>query len=142
MCHFQLLTSLLCLFRFTYIPGLCEKTFEHLSCLYKSIKEALGIHTPVPVLCAEDETPILKEVRWHPGVDALIGFCGAKEDHTCIRPAMIVVGDHDESYSVIENAFRDYEIGGLARVLILNPLHPALPRLVVCVEPTCNRYSQ
>ena len=46
------------------------------------------------------------------------------------------VGDGEEGYNAITSAFGTY-----ARVIILNPLHPNLPRLLVLIMPICNKFD-
>ena len=108
--------------------------------LYLTIREQLGIEK-VPIMLAEDETAIKKEVSYHQGKDELLGFCGRKtvipSDHECMVLAPIVVGD---DYEALVRCFEENEIGSLARVILINPLHPQLPRLPIFIKPTCNKF--
>ena len=51
------------------------------------------------------------------------------------------VGDGEEGYNAITSAFNSYKIGTFARAIILNPLHPKLPRLPVLIMATCNKFD-
>jgi len=52
-----------------------------------------------------------------------------------------VVGNGEAGYNNIVDAFRTDKIGGFARVLVVNPLHEKLPRLVLVVTCTCNCFD-
>ena len=47
----------------------------------------------------------------------------------------------DQGHNTIVNAFNEYKIGSFARAIILNLLHPKLPRIPVLIMPTCNRFD-
>lgn len=49
------------------------------------------------------------------------------------------VSEGDVSYEIITYSFKNNVIGHYAHVIIANPLHENLPRLVVVIHPTCNR---
>ena len=53
----------------------------------------------------------------------------------------MVIGDDDGSYERMRCAFTDRVRGGYCRAIIVNPLHPDLPKLVVVVQVTCNRFT-
>ncbi len=54
---------------------------------------------------------------------------------------MFVIGNEPEAYVRLV-AFLDLaRIGTMARAIMLNPLHKALPRMVVLFCPTCNSLS-
>ena len=72
----------------------------------------------------------------------VIGFDGYKsEDHACMTSCMIKVGEGKEGYDVIVNAFATRVIGGYVRRFVANPLHEALPCLVVVAHCTCNCFD-
>ena len=80
--------------------------------------------------------------RWNAKHDVLIGFCGPKGDsHQCISSCVITVGDGACGYKNIVNAFQTNVIGHYGRVLVANPLHEKLPRLVLVVHSTCNKFD-
>ena len=100
----------------------------------------------VPVLTAEDETSIKAEIKYCQKTDELIGFCGKKgkeeDGQKCSMPnTRIIIGDDESSYSKLTEAFRDRTIASYARVILLNPLSTLLPRAVVLLLPTCNRFT-
>ena len=99
----------------------------------------------VPWLAAEDETAIEPIIVYHQETDELLGFCGKLTDnpkeHQCLVDFHLYVGDDDDSYNRIVNAFNEYKIGKNARVILLNPLHKFLPRIVICLMPTCNCFT-
>ena len=51
------------------------------------------------------------------------------------------IGNTDASYDFMIKCFHDYSIGTLARAMILNPMHVNLPRVVIGIFPTCNRFT-
>ena len=96
----------------------------------------------VPVLAAEDETAIIGHVTYHQNTDELFGFCGVNgQQHACLDHFAVVVGDGEEGFTTIVNAFKEYKIGTFGRAILLNPFHPNLPRIAVLVMPTCNRFD-
>ena len=125
----------------TYIPGEHEHIFEAVGKIYASYKAKHGIYGPIPVCLAEDETIVKKYVRWVAKSDTLVGFCGLKEEHQCQSHFLVTVGEGDAGYEIITNSFKNNVIGHYARVIIANPLHEKLPRLVVVVHPTCNKFN-
>lgn len=38
-------------------------------------------------------------------------------------------------------AFKNYNIASSARIILLNPLHPLLPRVVLLLAATCNKFK-
>ena len=109
--------------------GFEENNFKVLGKLYKEAMSNLGVKH-VPVLAAEDETAILGQISYSERTDELLGFCGVTgADHKCL------------DYFTVVNAFNEYKIGPFARAIILNPLHPKLPRIPVLIMLTCNRFD-
>ena len=63
-------------------------------------------HTKCPVEVAEDETAIIQEVRYHQEADILTEFCGINgENHQCLDDFVVKVGNGEDGYRVITNAF-------------------------------------
>ena len=121
--------------------GFDENNFKVLGKLYKEAMNNLGVKH-VPVLAAEDETAILGQISYSERTDELLGFCGVTgADHKCLDYFTVVVGNGEQGYNTIVNAFNEYKIGPFARAIILNPLHPKLPRIPVLIMPTCNRFD-
>lgn len=85
---------------------------------------------------------IVSQVSYSEATDELLGFCGVDgADHKCLDKFTVVVGNGEQGYNAIVNAFSDCKIGSFARAIILNPLHPNLPRLTVLTMPTCNKFN-
>ena len=121
--------------------GFEENNFKVPGKLYKESMSNLGVKH-VPVLAAEDETAILGQISYSERTDELLGFCGVTgADHKCLDYFTVVVGNGEQGYNTIVNAFNEYKIGPFARAIILNPLHPKLPRIPVLIMPTCNRFD-
>lgn len=71
--------------------------------------------------------------------DRLIGFSGESgESHQCNYNLLLNVGS---SFADLENTFKTHDIGGNARVVMLNPIHKLLPSAVVFLQATCNRFT-
>ena len=51
------------------------------------------------------------------------------------------VGDGEEGFKSIANTFEQCKIGTYRRAILLNPLHPKLPRIAVLTTPTCNKFD-
>ena len=95
----------------------------------------------VPAMVAEDETFVKKGVRWIARDDTLVGFFGIAENHHCISNFVVNVGSETEGYENIVQTFKMNIRAQYACVLIANPLHPRLPRLVILIQLTCNRFD-
>eukprot|EP00112_Aurelia_sp_Birch-Aquarium-sp1_P008356 Seg1918.2 transcript_id=Seg1918.2/GoldUCD/mRNA.D3Y31 product="hypothetical protein" protein_id=Seg1918.2/GoldUCD/D3Y31 len=126
-------------------PFPCEENLIQICQIYRGLMEKLSIKR-VPVLTAEDETSIKAVVEYNQKTDQLVGFCGVKsenpKDHHCLQEsATIVLGDDQDSYDHLRNAFQNYKIGGYARIILLNPLHVSLAGIVVLFASTCNKFS-
>ena len=65
----------------------------------------------------------------------------ADGSHKCLFDKRIVIGDDENSYDRMVKAFQEHQVGGYARAILLNPLHPNLPRVVLWLTPTCNRFT-
>ena len=97
---------------------------------------------PVPVLPAEDESAIIGQVTNHHHMDELFGFCGVKgQQHVCLDHFSVVAVDGEEGYMTIINAFKEYKIRTFGTAILLNTLHPNLPRIAVLLMPTSNRFD-
>ena len=118
-----------------FIPEEHPEIFRCIAQIFKEPKIAHAISRPIPVILAEDETKVKSRVAWEPQRDTLAGFCGWKNNHRCCTTLKLVVGSGKHGYESIVGAFRDAKMGGFARVIMLNPLHSALPRLALVV--TC-----
>ncbi|XP_072023023.1 uncharacterized protein [Amphiura filiformis] len=126
---------------FQLLPGIAEENFVKLKSLYADSRERGNI-PKVPVLLAEDETAITAHIEYVASNDSLIGFCGENGDgHTCKEDFSIKVGDGEEGYNNIMKSFQDCKIGSMGRAVILNPLHPALPKIPILIHPTCNTFD-
>lgn len=44
-------------------------------------------------------------------------------------------------YVAINEAFATFQRGGYGRLMVINPLHPTLPKLAVLFQATCNRFD-
>ena len=74
--------------------------------------------------------------------DKLLSFCGVDgAEHKCVDTFQVIVGEGEEGFHHIVNAFKDYKIGTHARAIILDPLHPDLPCIPVLIMPTCNCFD-
>lgn len=88
-----------------FASGIEEVNFKKLGSIYK---EAMARITPtsVPVLAAEDETGIIGKIVYNQASDELLGFCEVKgPEHKCLDYFTVVVGNREEGYNSIVNAF-------------------------------------
>ena len=109
--------------------------------LVKALEE-VNIVGPIPSEISEDETSIIGRISYNQKTDELLGVCGESgKDHTCDGRSAIKVGDGIAGYSNIVRTFDNMVIGKYARVLILNPLHPKLPKLPVVLMNSCNKFK-
>jgi hypothetical protein len=124
-----------------FIQGVHSKIFDCIAEIYKATKLTHDIIGIAPVILAEDETKVKARVTWDPKFDILAGFYGCKDDHICISDLKPTVGSGEAGYNGILDAFRTNQIGGFAKVIVINPLHPRLPRLVLVVSCTYRRFN-
>ena len=96
----------------------------------------------VPVLAAETGTGIISQISYNQRTDELLGFYGVKgTEQKCLGYFTVSVGDGEEGYKKIVNAFEHYKIGTYGGAILLNPLHIKLPRIAVLMMPTCNKFD-
>lgn len=79
--------------------------------------------------------------RWQPKHDSLLGFCGKKDNHKCEVGFTIKVGEAEDGFDKITQAFEDYVVGHQARCIIVNPLATGFPRLCLLATSTCNKFD-
>jgi hypothetical protein len=124
-----------------FVPGEHSEIFGAVARIYADAKIAHNIIGSVPVILAEDETKVKGRMSWEAKWDTLAGFCGPKANHVCITTYKPVCGVGEDGYNKIVESFRDDQVGSFARVIIVNPLHDKLPRLVLVVCCTCNCFD-
>ena len=71
----------------------------------------------------------------------MIGFCGPKDNHSCVSNYKPTIGVGEVGYNKMVDSFRLDKVGGFARVIVVNPLHPKLPRLVLVACCTCGCFD-
>ena len=113
-----------------YRTGLREDVFKHVAETYKHhiLKNGLCMGS-ILVIVAKDETMIKRMVRWIARDNQLVGFYRMKMDHACILNFIVLVGDGENGYHRIVDAFEHNVIAHYARVLIANPIAKYLPKL-------------
>ena len=117
--------------------GLSVENFQMVSSIYEAIKTDACSSS-----LAEDETAIVGAVQYLPEKDVTTCFCGeAGPHHQCSLNAEVVVGNGIEGYQNIVNAFATKKIATQACAVIINPLHPDLPKIPIIIHPTCNRFD-
>ena len=99
------------------------------------------MHGHVPVIFAKDETKVKSRIVWEASSDTLVGFCGSMDSHCCVSNFKPVVGCGNSGYEAIVDAFRLNKKGSFTRVIMVNPLHALLPRLILVVSCTCNCFD-
>ena len=82
-----------------------------------------------------------QSVRWVARDDVLLGFCSPIDNHKCFSDYIVEVGFGVTGFESIVNLFKSNVCAHYARVLIINPLHARLPRLVAIIQLTCNRFD-
>ena len=116
-----------------FIPGEHAEVFRAVANIYRNAKEVHNISGLVPVILAEDETKVKSRVAYEQKWDTLAGFCGLTENHVCVSDFKPVVGLGEAGYAKILESFHTHKVGGFARIIIVNPLHQSLPRLLLVV---------
>ncbi|MCO5573933.1 hypothetical protein L7F22_027711 [Adiantum nelumboides] len=96
-----------------FIPGIHGSIFDAIAEIYQKEKEKHRITSKIPFILVEDETAIKKRIRWNAKDDTLVGFDGYKtDDHECMTTCMIKVGEGQEGYDKIVDAFQNCVVGG------------------------------
>jgi len=124
-----------------FIAGEHAEIFESIATIYADAKATHGIIGSVPVILAEDETKVRGRVAWEARSDTVVGFCGPKADHVCIPLYKPSVGAGEGGYNKLVESFKLDKVGGFARVIVVNPLHEKLPRLVLVAICTCGCFD-
>ncbi|KAL2643815.1 hypothetical protein R1flu_011402 [Riccia fluitans] len=117
-----------------------DLNFEEVAKILTAAKAIHCIIGDVAVILAEDETWVKPTVRWEARRDMLIGFCGDKDNHVCKMGLEVEVGSGESGYSKIVESFEQKIQSSYARVVIVNPLHEKLPRLIVYASITYNLF--
>ena len=126
--------------RFT--PGVHRELFEKVGLFYRDAKKMRGISGKVLYELSEDETTVPGASQYNQHLDSIVGFCGKRgPTHMCDECCSVVIGDKDDAYEIIEGAWRDYQLAGYLRLMVVNPLHEGLPALAVLAHATCNRFD-
>lgn len=70
-----------------------------------------------------------------------LGFVELKDPSTNAWTTSRLLLETGRKAITIVNAFDQYKIGTFGRAILLNPLHPNLPRIAVLTMPTCNKFD-
>ena len=137
---------------------LCDTDFERLADVYRGLMERAGLDFgSVLCLLAEDETAVNPLAQWDHAQDAVVGYCGrecekkckkvtecrkggCKDTHSCEWEGNFQVcmdGEFDKVWKEMQAA----RVGTLARIMVINPLHPGLPKLVCLWTGTCKAFT-
>ena len=94
------------------------------------------------MLAAQDEPMIIMHMTYVEALDELLGFCGVTGDNCQYLDHFTVkVGDEEKGYNATISALQECKIGSYARAMILNALHPNLPRVAILCMPTCDKFD-
>eukprot|EP00112_Aurelia_sp_Birch-Aquarium-sp1_P026516 Seg944.3 transcript_id=Seg944.3/GoldUCD/mRNA.D3Y31 product="hypothetical protein" protein_id=Seg944.3/GoldUCD/D3Y31 len=128
---------------FRYCPEkLSDRVFQHIAEIYTNIKDEKRIVGDVLVETAEDETVIIGKAEWNSRHDEGWGWCGkAGVNHECKEDFVLKVGDDDDAYERLLDAFKENAIASYARVILINPVHNDLPPLVALLQAVCNKFD-
>jgi hypothetical protein len=96
--------------------------FLYVADIYVEAKAIHGINGSIPVILAEDETKV-------------------KDRITCVLHFTVRVGQGQEGYKNILEAFRSHQKESFTRVIMVNPLHDLLPHLVLAVSCIYNCFD-
>ena len=124
-----------------FVPGEHLHIFALVAEIYRDAKALHNIVGPVLVILVEDETKVKRRVAWEPKWDTVAGFCGPEENHVCHSGFRPHVGNGEEGYRKLVESFTSNRKASFARVVVVNLLHPKLPRLVLVACCTCNYFN-
>ena len=121
--------------------GIKEENFQKIADIYKDIIKLKNI-SPVPFQASEHETAIVGKVPYAQDTDMLYRFCCIYgDDHKCLDDFVVNVGQGQEGYDTIRNAFQNFKIRTYARAILINPINKDLPKIPILIMPTCNRFD-
>lgn len=92
-------------------------------------------------ILVDDETKVRSKIAWGSRGDHLTNFYGANFDRHCVTNFNLVVGIRKVEYNKILKVFTNYTIASFARVIIVNPLHDKLSKLILVVCCTYNCFD-
>ena len=132
---------------FRYPSGDAESIFIQLAKQLKPKVASLGLLEGESLPCEFqfDETPVLPELTYSESRDAVLGTCGwGGQAHECDpefaqRPESIL-GDDEETGMKIDQLCDGAVRAGYLRLVVLKPLSIKLPRMIVSLSPSCNRF--
>ena len=127
--------------RVTFISGEHAEIFQAIASICTDAKGTHGICGPILIILAKDETKVRGRVSWEARMDTLVGFCRPKDIHICITDYKPAVGVREVGYNKMVYSFRLDKVGAIARAIVVNPLHPKLPRLVLVAYCTCGCFN-
>lgn len=133
---------------------LCAEDVSRVAACYGVIMDRREIKRG-SVLCAsaEDETVVDPAMQWDHASDCGWGTCGDEcarrcrtapqcrrtcpDTHACVPTGDHVVDMSGRSYDEVWKGLTAARVASNVRAIVVNPLHPALPRLVLVWMPTC-----
>lgn len=122
-------------------PGYQLQTLPETQEMYRQLMAENAIDR-VLVEQAEDETVIVKLLQYLQAKDTVVGSCGqAGAHHKCHAGNFCVIGEDVTAFDRLKKFFSSSVIASMARVIMLNPLHPNLPATVIYLGPTCNKFT-
>ncbi len=114
---------------------------KYIAKLYATIKEKFQVKEKIPYLKIEDETAIEPRSEYDQRLNIVWGYCGHKEDHHCEDFYAISVSDDQGAYEKLVEDMNNSKLATMARAIMVNPLHPSLPRIVLHLQATCNTFT-
>ena len=135
-----------------------DQDFQRLAGVYRVWMDRLGlVHGSVQCMVASDESAVNALAQWDPAQDAIVGYCGhecakkcvsvqscrkggCKDTHACMWEGNFVVS-MNRDYGQVKADMDKARVGTLARVVVINPLCPGLPKLVCLWTATCKAFN-
>jgi hypothetical protein len=126
---------------FHYVDPMGDSVFLHMGKVFSDWKAKLGITGLIPFEVAEDEAAVIQLPTWNRRNDTIDGFCGLKTanpaDHVCNFDLIVPSSTFEE----IKTAFETLKVASHARALVMNPLVAGMPRWIIGIFGTCNKFS-
>ena len=118
-----------------------ERNVKFVAELYKSFKTRLGIKEKIPYLKIEHETVIEPHPEFDQSLNVVWGYCDKKDQHECLDIYFIEVGDDLGAYDCLILDMNLSQLASHARAIMINLLHPNLPRIVIHLQANCNTFT-
>ena len=117
---------------FSYEYHKYRRNVRYIAELYHTLKERIGLQEKIKYTKIENEIAIEPNHEYDQRFKIVWSYCGLKENH---------VGYDEGAYAKLVEGMGKSQPATNAMVIMINPLHVSLPRVVLHLQATCNRFT-